>query len=257
MTRSHYPMHPLALELADRYGIVVWSEVPVYQMRDQLFRRAAVRRRAVQAVRDMVNRDRSHPSVIVWSLGNENTSKPGTGFTRYVGEATRLVRRLDSTRLVGLAFPGYPTVGKVELYTRLDALGVNDYFGWYPGSAGLDHRPQRALARISSACTTTIAARRCSSPSSAPRRTAPGLPTEKGTFEFQNDFLSFHLGVFGQKDYLNGALVWILRDFRVKPGYEGGNPVPDPPYNTKGLIDEAGVRKPAFDAVKQLFRGQP
>ncbi len=44
MTRSHYPMHPLALELADRYGIVVWSEVPVYQMRDQLFRSAAVRR---------------------------------------------------------------------------------------------------------------------------------------------------------------------------------------------------------------------
>ena len=39
MTRAHYPLHPLTLELADRYGILVWSEVPVYQMRDSLFRK--------------------------------------------------------------------------------------------------------------------------------------------------------------------------------------------------------------------------
>ena len=84
MTRAHYPLSPLTLELADRYGILVWSEVPVYQMSDSLFRKAAVRRQAISMVRDMVNRDRSHPSVLVWSLGNENTSRPGVGFTRYV-----------------------------------------------------------------------------------------------------------------------------------------------------------------------------
>jgi len=50
MTRSHYPLHPLALELADRYGIVVWSEVPVYQMRDALFRRSAVRQGALDMI---------------------------------------------------------------------------------------------------------------------------------------------------------------------------------------------------------------
>jgi len=256
MTRSHYPMHPLALELADRYGIVVWSEVPVYQMRDQLFRKAAVRRRAVQQVRDMVNRDRSHPSVIVWSLGNENTSKPGVGFTRYVTTAARLAKRLDPTRLVGLAFPGYPTVGKQSLYTKLDALGINDYFGWYDGPlgsiadrAGLapylqrlhDDYPRQALF------VTEFGA----------EANRSGLPTEKGTFEFQRDFLGFHLDVIGKMDFLNGALVWILRDFRVKPGYDGGNPQPRPPYNTKGLVDDTGARKPAFDAVRRLFRNDP
>ena len=256
MTRSHYPMHPLALELADRYGIVVWSEVPVYQMRDQLFRSTSVRRRALQAVRDMVNRDRSHPSVIVWSLGNENTSKPGAGFTRYVDEAARLVRRLDPTRLVGLAFPGYPTIGRQRLYTRLDALGVNDYFGWYAGPqdsivdrAGLspylerlhDDYPRQALFVTEFGAEANRA----------------GPPTEKGTYEFQRDFLEFHLGVFAEKSFLNGALVWILRDFRVKPGYDGGNPQPRPPYNSKGLIDDAGTRKPAFETIKRHFRGAP
>jgi beta-glucuronidase len=256
MTRSHYPMHPLALELADRYGIVVWSEVPVYQMRDQLFRSAAVRRRAVQQVRDMVNRDRSHPSVIVWSLGNENTSKPGVGFTRYVTTAARLAKRLDPTRLVGLAVPGYPTVGKQNLYTKLDALGVNDYFGWYSGP--LDSIVDRnALAPYLQRLHDDYPRQALFVTEFGAEASRPGLATEKGTFEFQRDFLGFHLDVIGKMDFLNGALVWILRDFRVKPGYDGGNPQPTPPYNTKGLVDQTGARKPAFDIVRQLFRNQP
>jgi endo-1,4-beta-mannosidase len=256
MTRSHYPMHPLALELADRYGILVWSEVPVYQMRDQLFRKAAVRRRALQQVRDMVNRDRSHPSVIVWSLGNENTSKPGRGFTRYVTQATRLVRQLDSTRLVGLAFPGYPTVGKQELYTNLDALGVNDYFGWYGGPQG-SINDRTALAPYLSRLHDDYPQQALFVTEFGAEANRAGPVTEKGTYDFQKEFLRYHLDVFAQKPFLNGALVWILRDFRVKPGYDGGNPVPRPPYNTKGLVDDTGVRKPAFDEVKRLFRGAP
>jgi beta-glucuronidase len=254
MTRSHYPMHPLALELADRYGIVVWSEVPVYQMRDQLFRSSPVRRRAVQAVRDMVNRDRSHPSVIVWSLGNENTSKPGRGFTRYVGEAERLVRRLDPTRLVGLAFPGYPTVGKQEVYARLDALGVNDYFGWYEGPQG-SIADRTALSPYLERLHDDYRRQALFITEFGAEANRAGPATEKGTYEFQREFLTYHLGVYAEKDYLNGALVWILRDFRVKPGYGGGNPQPRPPYNTKGLVDDSGIRKPGFDDVKRLFRG--
>ena len=256
MTRSHYPMHPLALELADRYGIVVWSEVPVYQMRDQLFRSAAVRRRAVQQVRDMVNRDRSHPSVIVWSLGNENTSKPGSGFTRYLSAAGALARRLDPTRLVGLAFPGYPTIGKQNVYTKLDALGVNDYFGWYPGPLG-SITDRAALAPYLQRLHDDYPKQALFVTEFGAEASRSGLPTEKGTFEFQRDFLDFHLNVIGQMDFLNGALVWILRDFRVKPGYDGGNPQPTPPYNRKGLVDETGARKPSFDTVKRLFRNQP
>ena len=39
MTRAHYPLHPYELELADRYGILVWSEIPVYRMQSKLLRR--------------------------------------------------------------------------------------------------------------------------------------------------------------------------------------------------------------------------
>ena len=60
-------------------------------------RRACAGAGAARWCATMVNRDRSHPSVIVWSLGNENTSKPGRGFTRYV-RAGGAARRAGSTR---------------------------------------------------------------------------------------------------------------------------------------------------------------
>ena len=84
-----------------------------------------------------------------------------------------------------------------------------------------------------------------------------GPVNEKGTYAFQQDFLTYHMGVFTQKPFLNGALVWILRDFKVKPGYDGGNPVPTPPYNAKGLVDAGGTKKPAFDTARKLFAEAP
>jgi beta-glucuronidase len=254
MTRSHYPLHPLTLELADRYGIAVWSEIPVYQMQDMLFRNARVRKRSVQMLRDLIKRDRNHASVLVWSVGNENTTRPGPGFVRYVREAKHLAKRLDPTRLVGLAFPGYPTIGRQALYTELDALGVNDYFGWYPG-------PENSIARREDLgpyldrLHSDYPAQALFVTEFGAEANRSGPATEKGTFEFQQDFLAYHLQVFAERPFVNAALVWILRDFRVKPFYDGGNPTPDPPNNRKGLVDYAGTKKPAFEAVRALLGG--
>ena len=52
---------------------------------------------------------------------------------------------------------------------------------------------------------------------------------------------------------MNGAIVWILRDFRVQPGWKGGNPKPEPPWNHKGLVNRNGQPKPAFGEVARRF----
>jgi beta-glucuronidase len=253
ITRAHYPLHPYELELADRYGILVWSEIPVYRMRSTLFNIREVRAKGLRMLRQEIVRDYNHPSVAIWSIGNENASRPKTGFRHYIHRAARTVRDLDPSRLVGIATSGYPSVEKQDIYLKLDVIGINDYFGWYTGPRGtlVDRRglggylnrlhsdyPHQALV------ITEVGA----------EANRDGPVTEKGTFAFQADFLSYHLNLIDSKPFISAAIIWNLRDFRVKPGWEGGNPVPDPPINHKGLIDDRGQRKPAFSVARKIFR---
>ena len=60
--------------------------------------------------------------------------------------------------------------------------------------------------------------------------------------------------MFAERPFINGALIWNLRDFRVKPGWAGGNPFPHPPVNEKGLVADSGRLKPAFSDVQAIYR---
>ena len=253
ITRAHYPLHPHYLELADRAGILVWDQIPVYQMRDVALRYATTRERGYRYLTETIKRDRNHPSVLAWSIGNELAANPQRGQTRWLYKAARLAKELDPTRLVAYDVAGYPTQATQAAYEPLDALGVNSYFGWYPGpTAQLINRaalgqyldrlrrfyPRHALF------VTEFGAE-------ANRR---GPASEKGTYAFQDDFMRHHLRTYDSKRWLGGAIAWILQDFKVRPGWEGGNPEPSPPYNKKGLVDEDGHRKPAFAITRKLFR---
>jgi len=80
---------------------------------------------------------------------------------------------------------------------------------------------------------------------------------EKGTYAFQRQLVEDHLAVYASKPFVNGALVWALRDFRVRPDWDGGNPKPQSPLNQKGLEDETGKPKPAFAAAARIFHDTP
>jgi beta-glucuronidase len=253
ITRTHYPLNPYELELADRYGILVWSEIPVFRMKSTLFNIKEVRDKALRMLREEVTNDYNHPSVMVWSIGNENASRPKRGFQHYILKAVHSVRKLDPTRLIGIATSGFPTVEKQRIYLNLDVIGVNDYFGWYSG-------PRNSIADRASLsgylnrlhsdypnqafCITEFGA----------EANRNGPVTEKGTYQFQADFLKYHLDVIDSKPFINAAIVWNLRDFRVKPGWAGGNPLPNPPVTSKGLIDDSGYKKPAFYVVQKVFK---
>ena len=59
------------------------------------------------------------------------------------------------------------------------------------------------------------------------------------------------LVVFG---VLIGAIAWILQDFKVRPGWSGGNPVPDPPWVHKGLLDPNGNLKPVYALTQEMYK---
>jgi beta-glucuronidase len=201
----------------------------------------------------VIERDFNHPSVMVWSVGNENASRPGTGLRKYIRKAARTVEDLDPTRLVGIATSGFPSVEKQAIYTELDVLGVNDYFGWYNGPRGTISN-QTLLGGYLNRLHSDYPNQAIVITEFGAEASRTGPATDKGTYDFQSQFLRYHLGVFEERPFVNAALIWNLRDFRVKPGWIGGNPYPNPPHNQKGLVDDAGNAKPAFFVVQEIYR---
>jgi beta-glucuronidase len=249
LVRSHYPLSPAFEELADRVGLLIWSEVPVYRMNTG-YMFASTRRAAVDLVRANVLDNENHPSVAIWSIGNELKDSVPTRVRQYIRSAARVAKGLDPSRPVGIAIEGHPLSACRSGYGPLNVLGVNDYFGWYDGQvANRDAlSPYLDTMRI---CHPSKALLVTEFGAEANRF---GSPTEKGTYEFQEDFLKFHLDVFATKPWLSGAVYFPLREFLVRPGWDGGNPVPNPPFHQKAVLSYAGVAKPAYYDLQAAFR---
>ena len=252
--RTHYPMSPYLMELADREGLLVWSEIPVYAVKTPVLARRSVRERAVRLLRDNIAANQNHPSVFVWSIANELSSKPGPTQGAYIKEAADLVHRMDPSRPVAQVMAANPTGHCEPEYKPLDVMGFNEYFGWYPGVAGtsFDRRNLSPYLDHLHACYGDKPLLITEFGAEANR---DGPVEEKGTYAFQQDFANFHLGVFATKPWLAGAIYFTLNEFRVRPDWEGGNPRPSSPVHQKALINYDGVPKPAFADVQRWFAG--
>ena len=249
LVRSHYPLSPAFQELADRAGLLVWSEVPVYRMNTSFFF-ASTRRAAVDEVRQNVLDNENHPSVIIWSIGNELEDSVPSRVRSYIKSAARVAKGLDPSRPVGMAIEGHPLTGCRSGYAPLNVIGINDYFGWYGGQVA-DPNALSPYLDAMRACHPTNALIVTEFGAEANRF---GSPAEKGTYEFQQDFVRFHLGVFATKPWLSGAIYWTLREFAVRPGWNGGNPVPQPPMHQKAVLGYDGTAKPAYYDLQAAYR---
>ncbi|HEV7885149.1 MAG TPA: glycoside hydrolase family 2 TIM barrel-domain containing protein, partial [Solirubrobacteraceae bacterium] len=249
----HYPLHPEMQELADREGLLIWSEIPVYAVKTKFLKRLEVRKLAARELQENILANQNHPSIMLWSIGNELSARPGPVQQDYIERATRQAKALDPTRPIGLAVAGYPSAGCRPQYAALDVVGINEYFGWYPGPNGqiADRDALSGFLDAMRACYPNKALFVSEFGAEANRS---GPVEEKGTFEYQQDFVNFHLGVHASKPWLSGSIYWALQEFRVRPNWDGGNPHPDPPIHEKGLLRFDGSKKPAWFDVERLFR---
>lgn len=257
LLRSHYPLHPQLHELADEAGIMIWSEIPVYAVKTQYLKQRAVRELAAKELEDNIVANQNHPSIITWSIGNELSSRPGPVQGYYIQRAVRQAKALDPTRPVGIAVAGYPDAGCQTEYNPVDVIGINEYFGWYPGPNGVIADRESLSDYLDSvrACYPTKSVVVSEFGAEANRS---GPVEEKGTYEFQQDFIRYHMGVYASKPWLGGAAYWALREFRVRPGWEGGNPRPNPPVHEKGLLRFGdSSKKPAWTDMQQLIAQTP
>jgi beta-glucuronidase len=250
------------LDKLDQAGILVWDQPPVYHY-DPVLKTAAGRAGALRMLEQTIIAARSHPSVVINSIGNELSPSPSAtpGTLSYLQQAIPLARRLDPTAPVALdiyCYPGYPLQ---PIYSKLNVLGINDYFGWYPGVPGhstasfaglnpfltLQHERYPNLALVLSEF--------------GAEAEYNGPADVKGTYQFQADYVRDTLDELDTMPFMNGSIYWTLREFEVRPGWTGGftPPPEDPPTGLtyKALITYGGVDKPAFSVARQMFADPP
>ncbi len=137
---SHNPPAPEVLEFCDRLGIVVmdeifdmWREPKVPNGYSKYYDEWSER-----DVRDFVRRDRNHPSVIMWSIGNEIPEQSSPTGWKEAKRLTGLFHEEDPTRPTTSAFDSPEEAIKNHLAENVDILGFN-YRPWMYAQILKDH----------------------------------------------------------------------------------------------------------------------
>lgn len=129
---AHYPQAEYFYDLMDRYGFIVWAEIPFVGpggYSDEGFvNLPAFRQNGRQQLVELIRQHYNHPSIVVWGLFNE-LSMRGDNPVPYIEELNDLAHREDPTRPTVAASN---TDGALNFVT--DAMAWNRYDGWYGGT---------------------------------------------------------------------------------------------------------------------------
>jgi beta-galactosidase len=118
---SHNPPTPELLDACDRLGMLVMDETRMMSSDPE----------GLSQLERMIRRDRNHPSVVIWSLGNEEPAQGSPRGARIVASMKRLARKLDPSRPVTMAMNGSWGEGVSRV---VDVQGFN-YAGSHFGGA--------------------------------------------------------------------------------------------------------------------------
>lgn len=240
---AHYPHDETMLRAADRMGLMVWSENPVYWALH--FDDSKVLAKATAQLDEEVGTLRNHASIVLWSMANETPNNPAR--TNFITSLAEHARKLDSSRLITAALlvraEGMTKVVDDPLGQALDVIGVNEYIGWY------EQHPESADSttwRISYEKPLIV-----SEFGADARFGLHGNPDQRWTEEYQANIYRHQLGMLNRIGQLRGMSPWILMDFRspnrVLPGVQDE-------FNRKGLISDQGEKKQAFYVLQDAYR---
>jgi beta-glucuronidase len=244
---SHYPQNEHIVRTAERMGIMIWEEIPIWQGID--FTNTEVFKKAENMLRDMIYRDKNRAAVIMWSVANE--TKPSEERDKTLTGLVDLCHKLDRSRLVAAAFdnPRYDETTKTfrledKLAVAVDVVGVNKYLGWYtpfPAPPG-DIRWEVATGKpliFSEFGAEALHGKR-----------GPDDVAHEWSEDYQAAVYRQNLEMFHNIPNLRGTAPWVLFDFRspyrCHQTYQNG-------WNRKGLVSDKGQRKTAWQVMKTFY----
>ena len=245
---AHYQHDQYFYDLCDKYGFVVWAEIPYISEH-----MPAGRENTIQQMTELIIQNYNHPSICVWGISNEITistrdNKDMLDNHRVLND---LVHQLDPTRPTTLACyavcgPFNPVAHKVS-----DLVSWNLYLGWYVPGMFLNNfwvdffhwkYPDRCLGYSEYGCECMPHLH-----SAHPRR---GDQSE----EYQCKYNEYMLDFFEKRPFMWATHLWNMFDFAADARNQGG----EPGMNHKGLVTfDRKIKKDSFYIYKAWWSSEP
>jgi beta-glucuronidase len=237
----HYPQNPFILDYADRHGILLIPEIPVWQFAEAQLANPAVLALARRQMQEMIEQAGNHPSIFAWSVANESATATAGGIA-YFRAMRDMIRALDPGRYVSYADDNLPKLDRADQSAANDAdfLMMNQYFGSW-------HGPQSALVpaldRVNQLFPNKMVI--------VSEFGYPGFfaksPAEADPARIR--ILQEQMPLMAARDWIGGAIMWCFQDYKSRrnlwPGQEEG-------YVEHGVVNEARQRKPSYGVWREL-----
>lgn len=244
---AHYPHNEHMIKQAEKMGLMVWSELPIYQHIE--FSDTTVPLKMELMLKEMIRRDRNRCGVVIWSLSNETyTSTPGRDLE--LVSLTKKCREADSTRLLthvinNQAYSNNTFKVWDTLYRYTDIISLNEYVGWYVPWQG---KPVDTKWELNYPDKPVFI-----SEFGAEALYGSKGPVDEAAFwteEYQEQIYIDQLKMFSTTPNLCGIAPWLLFDYRslgrMHPVYQKG-------FNRKGLLSEKGEKKKAWQIMHEHY----
>ena len=242
---AHYPHNEYAVREAERMGILMWSEIPVYWTiawtNPQTFANAQ------RQLTDMIGRDQNRANVIIWSIANETPHSAERDL--FLSRLAQHARSLDDTRLISMAMEvtsasNYKNRLQDNMNEYVDVVSFNQYIGWY---RDVNDAPKMTW-EIPYNKPVII-----SEFGGGAKYGLHGAKNQRWTEEFQENLYRENCAMIDKIEGLAGTTPWILKDFRSPRRVLNG--IQDY-YNMKGLFSDKGEKKKAFYVLKEWYEGK-
>jgi beta-glucuronidase len=261
---SHYPYSSDVLDYADRHGIVIIDETAAVGLNMGLgggifggqgyttFSAETInettRQVHAQAIRELIARDKNHPSVVLWSIANEPESDTA-GAEEYFRPLFDVARAADPTRPVGFVNVMLAPHGACRVSQFADVLMLNRYYGWYVNTgdlAGAEQAWTREITGWAGEGKPIIITEYGADTMSGLHSLTPQPWSE----EYQVDYLDMNHRVFDACDAVVGEQVWNFADFATKSGIMRVD------GNKKGVFTRDRQPKSAAFALRRRWRAK-
>lgn len=245
---AHYPHNENMARLADKMGILVWEENPVYWTISWDNEDTYIN--AQNQLSELIFRDKNRASVIIWSMANETPNSEARNI--FLGKLATFARQKDPTRLISAALEQSNYEGNSLIRTindpfadMVDVLSFNEYIGWYEGTP---ERCSEISWKITQNKPVII-----SEFGAGAKQGLHGDKETRWTEEYQEYLYNETLNMIDNIKQLAGVSPWILVDFRsprrVLPEIQDD-------WNRKGLISEDGKKKKAFFVLQNYYENK-